>query len=116
MRMVLASWCMWGLAGFVYLLWAGRRHIGIACPRWIAVGTAALFIAAGPFTLIVAGGLFLILYRSLIPPDNGRTRSTPTARCERCGWPLARSVAEGCVQGNCSERPLPPIHGRADEH
>jgi len=32
-------------------------------------------------------------------------------RCERCGWPLAESPADGCVPGNCSERPLPPVRG-----
>jgi hypothetical protein len=25
-------------------------------------------------------------------------------RCEKCGWPLADSVANGCVAGNCSMR------------
>lgn len=26
-------------------------------------------------------------------------------RCRRCGWPLAKSIREGCVPGNCSYRP-----------
>ena len=25
-------------------------------------------------------------------------------RCDRCGWPLAESRAEGCVEGDCSYR------------
>lgn len=29
-------------------------------------------------------------------------------RCAICGWPLAESVEEGCVIGNCSQRPWPP--------
>lgn len=29
-------------------------------------------------------------------------------RCERCGWKLMTSTRDGCVPGNCSERPLPP--------
>lgn len=28
-------------------------------------------------------------------------------RCDRCGWPLAGSVKDGCTPGNCSRRPLP---------
>lgn len=27
------------------------------------------------------------------------------ARCEICGWPLAASIDEGCIPGNCSYRP-----------
>jgi hypothetical protein len=30
-------------------------------------------------------------------------------RCERCGWPLADNPKEGCIPGNCSMRPLPPL-------
>jgi predicted HAD superfamily Cof-like phosphohydrolase len=29
-------------------------------------------------------------------------------RCDRCNWPLAATVEDGCVPGNCSQRPLPP--------
>ena len=28
-------------------------------------------------------------------------------RCKICNWPLAKSVEEGCVEGNCSMRPVP---------
>lgn len=28
-------------------------------------------------------------------------------RCEHCGWPLYENVEEGCVEGNCSMRPMP---------
>lgn len=37
------------------------------------------------------------------------TTGSPEGRCERCGWPLYTSVEKGCVPGNCSMRPLPPI-------
>lgn len=30
-------------------------------------------------------------------------------RCARCGWPLASTAALGCVRGNCSYRPEPPL-------
>lgn len=29
------------------------------------------------------------------------------SRCAVCAWPLAESAKEGCVRGNCSERPRP---------
>jgi hypothetical protein len=29
------------------------------------------------------------------------------ARCDVCGWPLKASDADGCVPGNCSQRPRP---------
>jgi hypothetical protein len=35
------------------------------------------------------------------------------SRCRVCAWPIAKSIEEGCVVGNCSMRPL-PSH-RADE-
>lgn len=28
-------------------------------------------------------------------------------RCAACGWPLAADAKDGCVRGNCSQRPLP---------
>jgi hypothetical protein len=28
-------------------------------------------------------------------------------RCAACGWPLKENVADGCVRGNCSQRPHP---------
>ena len=31
----------------------------------------------------------------------------PVPRCKRCGWPLEDSVEKGCIEGNCSMRPLP---------
>jgi len=37
------------------------------------------------------------------PPTPEPTQ--PDARCERCGWPLAKSRDEGCVLGDCSYRP-----------
>ena len=30
-------------------------------------------------------------------------------RCRVCGWPLADTREEGCVLGNCSQRPPPSI-------
>lgn len=36
----------------------------------------------------------------------------PVDRCRVCAWPLASSPVEGCVSGNCSQRPAPSI--RAD--
>lgn len=30
-------------------------------------------------------------------------------RCDRCGWPLENDPKKGCVKGNCSQRPLPPL-------
>lgn len=29
------------------------------------------------------------------------------SRCAVCGWPLAKSIDEGCIVGNCSMRPMP---------
>lgn len=26
------------------------------------------------------------------------------SRCKVCGWPLAKTAADGCVVGNCSQR------------
>lgn len=37
---------------------------------------------------------------SALPPDD-------ESRCACCAGPLAESVSEGCVRGNCSQRPLP---------
>ncbi len=31
------------------------------------------------------------------------------SRCNRCGWPLKADIMDGCVEGNCSLRPLPPV-------
>lgn len=28
-------------------------------------------------------------------------------RCDVCGWPLAKDPKDGCVEGNCSQRPRP---------
>jgi hypothetical protein len=36
-----------------------------------------------------------------------RCSCSPAKRCDRCGWPLKAAVADGCVVGNCSQRPLP---------
>jgi len=30
-----------------------------------------------------------------------------TLRCRICDWPLAKSQAEGCIEGDCSYRPTP---------
>ena len=37
-------------------------------------------------------------------------------RCERCGWPLVKRQEDGCVPGNCSQRPLPPIQQETPTH
>lgn len=29
-------------------------------------------------------------------------------RCDRCGWPLKATTAEGCTADSCSMRPMPP--------
>jgi hypothetical protein len=41
------------------------------------------------------------------PDRRPMTDSPEPERCEVCGWPLADSVANGCVPGNCSMRPRP---------
>lgn len=33
-----------------------------------------------------------------------RSVESKKARCKVCDWPLADSVAKGCVPGNCSQR------------
>lgn len=35
------------------------------------------------------------------PPEAGR--------CQVCGWPLADTLENGCVPGNCSMRPKPSL-------
>jgi hypothetical protein len=38
-------------------------------------------------------------------------------RCDRCAWPLKERAKDGCVSGNCSQRPIPPertIFSRAE--
>lgn len=30
-------------------------------------------------------------------------------RCDHCGWPLKKTLAEGCTVGNCSMRPMPKL-------
>lgn len=35
-------------------------------------------------------------------------------RCPICDWPLANSVDEGCIPGNCSYRPDP--HASPEEY
>lgn len=42
-------------------------------------------------------------------PDAGEKAGDDAPLCERCKWPLADSVENGCVPGNCSQRPLPPL-------
>jgi hypothetical protein len=39
-----------------------------------------------------------------IVPD---TMIAQCRRCPVCGWPMAASVKEGCVPGNCAQRPAP---------
>jgi hypothetical protein len=29
------------------------------------------------------------------------------SRCAVCGWPLTTDIKDGCVRGNCSQRPRP---------
>ena len=36
-----------------------------------------------------------------------RREQLGTERCAVCGWPLAKSAEDGCVRGNCSQRPFP---------
>jgi len=31
----------------------------------------------------------------------------PEDRCPVCGWLYARTTYEGCIPGNCSQRPIP---------
>lgn len=33
-------------------------------------------------------------------------RRHAVGRCKVCGWPLAASAKDGCVEGNCAERPV----------
>lgn len=33
--------------------------------------------------------------------------ATTTDRCPVCHWPLKATIQEGCVPGNCSQRPRP---------
>lgn len=40
--------------------------------------------------------------------DAALSSQQPEERCERCGWPLAKTRSAGCVKGDCSQRPLPP--------
>lgn len=57
-----------------------------------------------------------------IPKRGGRMKPVTTAaflgldgqddvksepRCEVCNWPLYTTTAEGCIPGNCSQRPRP---------
>jgi len=41
---------------------------------------------------------------NLSPPSGGTDDIT---RCAWCGWPLRERFEDGCVRGNCSQRPLP---------
>lgn len=38
------------------------------------------------------------------PPRPATEPPQELDRCERCGWPLAASIEEGCTRGNCSMR------------
>jgi hypothetical protein len=49
----------------------------------------------------------------LTAPEQEAMRPTPVKRphcnrCDRCGW-MFRTEDTGCVHGNCSMRPLPPL-------
>lgn len=44
---------------------------------------------------------------------SNRAAPKPSEKCERCGWPLEDDVKKGCVKGNCSQRPLPPLRSKA---
>ena len=33
------------------------------------------------------------------------TEDSKETRCEICGWPLGKSLEDGCIPGNCSYRP-----------
>ena len=48
--------------------------------------------------------------------EHGYARA-PEDRCQVCGWPLAATMEEGCVPGNCSMRPKPsPTYAEQLEH
>lgn len=36
--------------------------------------------------------------------DRLRKLASGVKRCPKCGWPLAKTMEEGCVEGNCSQR------------
>lgn len=39
--------------------------------------------------------------------DHRRLVEDDDTRCAVCGWTLAERPEQGCVRGNCSQRPLP---------
>jgi len=42
-----------------------------------------------------------------IPSAKATAPQDDLSRCAICGWPLAATISEGCVRGNCSMRPFP---------
>ncbi len=59
----------------------------------------------GVADLPYAAALRLVLGTSRKAPDDAtKFVLDPTHRCEVCHWPLADSVENGCVPGNCSYR------------
>jgi hypothetical protein len=40
-----------------------------------------------------------------VPPDFDDKVHVDPPRCPVCGWPLYENVKDGCVAGNCSQRP-----------
>ncbi len=77
----------------------GISFMGGFAYRWLAAVNAAFGEAEKPEPATVA--------KHATAPDPDRC--SDGCICERCGFPLAASVSEGCVQGNCSMRPLPPL-------
>lgn len=82
------------------------------------IGDMRRVIAAGKeahaHTLVCPRNL-LVKERDELRAENERLRQSERqqprvddeSRCAVCGWPLAGSVNEGCVRGNCSQRPRP---------
>lgn len=44
-----------------------------------------------------------LVYSAIRDPED------PT-RCPICNWPLAGDVSQGCIKGNCSQRPIPNLN------
>lgn len=86
---------------------AARKYTALVCdlgafaddsdPRVMATAGP---IGAAQADLWIALGLDL-------DEEHARLQADIDSRCAVCGWPLAESVEEGCVRGNCSMRPRP---------
>lgn len=49
-------------------------------------------------------------------PKSQLPRIDDESRCACCAWPLAATLEEGCVRGNCSQRPLPTKFYAPERH